>query len=321
MKHWMIAAVVMLCTATLSAADSVHAPASTWQPSEGHTQIPIWPGTPPNPIPKPAQESAQTQTGGGVTWTSVTDVSIPTMTVYSPTVANTGVAILVFPGGGYRRLAIDAEGTNVCDVLNQRGITCVLLKYRVPFSGPHNMNSCGCDVYPKFPTALQDAQRTIGLVRQHAAEWHIDPHKVGVLGFSAGGHLVANMSTHYDKRAYKPIDDADKESIRPDFGVPLYPGHLNVTDDSLLLRADIGKHITPAMPPQLLLFNEDDAVDPVEGYVSYYIGLLKAKAPVEIHSYTHGGHAFGVRKSEFAVSDWPDHLLMPWLGTIGMIPK
>ena len=162
----------------------------------------------------------------GRPWVSVGNVSRPTMTVYSPKGKNTGAAVVVFPGGGYQILAIDLEGTEVCDWLTSKGITCVLLKYRVPDvegtypkSGP----------YPESPMALEDAQRTVGLVRFHAAEWHIDPHKIGVLGFSAGGHLVAAMSTHFEKRLYPAVDAADKESCRPDFAVAIYPGHLSLS--------------------------------------------------------------------------------------------
>jgi len=139
------------------------------------------------------------------------------MTVYSPTGKNTGAAVVVFPGGGYEIMAIDLEGTEVCDWLTSKGITCVLLKYLVPGHGL----SWESGPYPKSPIALEDAQRTVGLVRFHAAEWHIDPHKVGVLGFSAGGHLVAAISTHFAQRLYPPVDAADKESCRPDFAVAL----------------------------------------------------------------------------------------------------
>ena len=129
---------------------------------------------------------------GGKPWVYVDKVSQPTMTVYSPQGRNTGAAVVVFPGGGYNVLAIDLEGTEVCDWLTSKGITCVLLKYRVPCVkvGP----------YRDCPTALQDAQRTVGLVRSRAAQWHIDPRKIGVLGFSAGGHMVAAISTHFEKR-------------------------------------------------------------------------------------------------------------------------
>src|SRR5438309_6550822 len=147
------------------------------------------------------------------------------MTVYSPTGRNTGAAVVVFPGGGYWVLYMDLEGTEVCDWLTSKGITCVLLKYRVP--GEHLSPRSGA--YPKSPMALEDAQRTVGLVRLHAAEWHIDPHKIGVLGFSSGGHLVAAISTHFDKRLYPAVDAADKESCRPDFAVAIYPGHLSLS--------------------------------------------------------------------------------------------
>src|SRR6059036_2224436 len=162
----------------------------------------------------------------GRPWTYISNVSRPTMTVYSPQGKNTGAAVVVFPGGGYQILAIDLEGTEVCDWLAAKGITGVLLKYRVPFSGPHWDGQSKRHITPKAPMALQDAQRTLGLLRFRAAEWHIDPHKIGVLGFSAGGHLVAAMSTHFDKRLYPAVDAADKESCRPDFAVALYPGHL-----------------------------------------------------------------------------------------------
>ena len=154
---------------------------------------------------------------------SVTQVSRPTMTVYSPKVNNTGVAVVVFPGGGYQGLAIDLEGTEICDWLTSRGITAVLLKYRVP--------TPRVGTYFESPLALEDAQRTVGLVRFRAAEWHIDPHKIGVIGFSAGGHMVTAMSAHFDKRLYPAVDAADKESCRPDFAVALYPGHLWIAEE------------------------------------------------------------------------------------------
>lgn len=198
-----------------------------WQPSPGHAQIPIWPGAAPDARAVAGPEEVST-TGNdhlvaGKPWTYVRNVSRPTLTVYSPIGKNTGAAVVVFPGGGYQILAIDLEGTEVCDWLTAKGITCVLLKYRVPHSGPSWQADCKCSINPK--PALQDAQRTLGLVRLHAAEWHIDPHKVGVLGFSAGGHLVAAISNSFRERSYRPIDAADKETMRPDFAVALYPGH------------------------------------------------------------------------------------------------
>jgi len=166
--------------------------------------------------------------------------------------------------------------------------------------------------------ALEDAQRTVGLVRFHATEWHIDPHKIGVLGFSAGGHLVAAMSTHFEQRLYSAVDAADKESCRPDFAVALYPGHLWIDDKGLELNPDIRIHITSRTPPTFLLQDEDDDVDNVNDSLVYYIALKNAGVPVEMHLYAQGGHAFGLRRTKFSVTAWPQ-LVETWLGTIGII--
>ncbi len=294
-----------------------------WQPSPGHTQVPIWPGGVPDAQPARGPEvmeiSSEHELIGGKRTTAVRNVTQPTMTVYSPTGKNTGVAMVVFPGGGYSILAIDLEGTEVCDWLTAKGITCVLLKYRVPDSGPAYHDDCKCNIHPKAPTALEDAQRTVGLVRFHAAEWHIDPHKIGVLGFSAGGHMVANISTHFAQRAYTPVDVADKVSCRPDFAVAIYPGHMTEhTTKEFELNPEIP--VTTNTPPTFLLQNEDDYVDGVKQSLVYYIALKKAKVPVEMHLYAQGGHAFGLRPTKFPVSRWPE-LVEIWLGTIGMLSK
>jgi acetyl esterase/lipase len=290
-----------------------------WQPSPGHTQVPIWPGAVPDAQPVAGPEDTATVKDplvAGRPWVQVGHVSRPTMTVYAPKEKNTGAAVVVFPGGGYQILAIDLEGTEVCDWLTSRGITCVLLKYRVPGEGLYPKSG----PYPDSPMALEDAQRTVGLVRFHAAEWHIDPHKIGVLGFSAGGHMVAAMSTHFGHRLYPAVDAADKESCRPDFAVALYPGHLSIAANSFALNPDIRTHITSQTPPTFLLQNEDDHVDRVEDSLSYYAALKKAGVPVELHSYAQGGHAFGLRRTKLPVTGWPQ-LVETWLGTIGMIPE
>ncbi len=303
------------------ACGGLRAQTPAWQPSPGHTQVPIWPGTVPDaqPLAGPENETA-TVTNSLVAskpWAEVGNVLQPTMTIYSPKGTNTGVAVVIFPGGGYYALAIDLEGTEVCDWLTSRGITAVLLKYRVPLSGPHWDPQRKHHVDPKAPMALEDAQRTVGLLRSHAAEWHVHPHKIGVLGFSAGGHLVAAMNTHFDKRLYPPVDAADKESCRPDFAVALYPGHLWMEDENKFeLNPDI--HVTPGTPPTFLLQAEDDPVDDVNHSLVYYIALKKAGVPVEMHLYAQGGHAFGLRRTKFPVTGWP-HLVETWLGIIGMI--
>ncbi|WP_394845094.1 alpha/beta hydrolase [Pendulispora brunnea] len=290
--------------------------------SKGPVHVPIWPGAAPDAQPIPGPENAtSTETDplvAGRPWTEVTNVARPTMTVYPPRGKNTGTAVIVFPGGGYKALAVDLEGTEVCDWLTSRGITCVLLKYRVPYSGPYGDASCQCHITPKAPLALEDAQRTISLVRARAKEWHIDPHKIGVLGFSAGGHLVAATSTHFTQRAYGSIDVADRESCRPDFAIALYPGHL-WTEENLDLTPDIATRISRDTPPTFLVQAEDDPVDSVNHSLVYYTALKNAEVPVELHLFAHGGHAFGLRRTEHPITEWPQ-LAETWLRTIGVLP-
>ena len=215
-------------------------------------------------------------------------------------------------------LAIDLEGTEVCDWLAARGVTCVLLKYRVP-SLPY-VWQCQCRPRNKSIStpSLQDAQRAVRLVRARAAQWRIDPRKVGVIGFSAGGYLVAEVSTHFKDRLYAPVDAADQQSSRPDFAIALYPGHLALAQNSIALNPNIESHITAETPPTFLLQNEDDHVDSIEDALSYYMGLKKAGVPVELHAYAQGGHAFGLRPSKLPVSGWPG-LVETWLRTIGVV--
>ncbi|MBT9331794.1 alpha/beta hydrolase [Paracidobacterium acidisoli] len=324
------------------ASGGLYAQTTVWQPSPGHTQIPIWPGAAPDPQPVKGPEmmepSGKSFLVAGRQVVGVSNVTQPTMTLYSPKSGNTGAAVIVFPGGGYQILAMDLEGTEVCDWLTARGIACVLLKYRVTDTGPYPKSG----PYPESPMALEDAQRTIGLVRLHAAEWHIDPHRIGVLGFSAGGHLVAAISNHFDKRLYAPVDAADQQSCRPDFAVAIYPGHLSlsaarwdarqgakkftlprpghpsITDAELALNPDL--HITRQTPPTFLLQAEDDHEDSVYDSLSYYIALERAGVAAEMHLYAHGGHAFGLRQTKFPITGWP-RLVETWLRTIGMISK
>jgi acetyl esterase/lipase len=311
----------LLCIIAAFAYTNVHAAA--WQPANGHKQIPIWPGVIPDAKsaagPEDEMKLREEKLIAERPWLEVSNVTRPTMTIYSPKGRNTGAAVIVFPGGGYRVLAIDLEGTEVCDWLTSIGVTCVLLKYRVPGSGPHWDAIRNIRVIPKVHTALQDAQRTLGLIRHHAADWKIDPDKIGVLGFSAGGHLVASISTH-PKRIYSPVDKADEESCRPDFAVALYPGHMSAN-----YRADLSKlnptiRVTSQTPPTFLLHAQDDPVDPVEFSLLYYAALKKENVPVEMHLFAHGGHAFGLRPTKFPITKWPT-LVETWLGAIGMIPE
>jgi acetyl esterase/lipase len=304
MKLWALALYLLIAHGNL------HADTMVWQPAVGHTQIPIWPGAAPDAKPMPGQE---TETHGK-TATAVRNVIQPTMTVYPPTAKNTGAAVVVFPGGGFEILAIDLEGTEVCDWLTSAGITCVLLKYRVP-SEPYDWR-CDCRPHNRMvpKQALEDAQRTMGLVRLHATEWHIDSQKIGVLGFSAGGYLVAEISTHFERRLYKPIDDADKESARPDFAIAIYPGHIATEDSKLNKNVPVSRET----PPTFLLQAEDDEVDGVRQSLVYYAALKEAGVPAEMHLYAHGGHAFGLRPTQFPITGWP-RLAETWLQTIGIV--
>ena len=284
-----------------------------WQPSAGHTQLPIWPGAVPDAGKQPIDgpEAVRTLvTKDGIRWVAALNVTQPTMTIYSPKGTNTGVAVVVLPGGGYTSLAMDLEGTEICDWLTSTGITAVLLKYRVPVNKERP--------YWESRAALQDAQRTLGLVRARAAEWHIDPRKIGVIGFSAGGHLVAATSTHFDKRTYPVVDAADKESCRPDFVISLYPGHLWYEDKPFVLNPNVP--VTTNTPPTFLVHAENDSINHVNNSLVYYIALQKAGIPVEMHLYAQGEHAFGLRRPEFPIAKWP-RLVEKWLGTIGMISE
>jgi len=286
-----------------------------WQPGPGHITLPLWPNDVPGAAAPPANVPQEVDTTtqkdnliAGKPLIRLGNVSTPTITLYKPAKANGAMpAAVVFPGGGYHILAIDLEGTEVCDWLNETGLACVLLKYRVPDSGP----------YPKSSAALQDAQRTMGLVRQHADEWGIDPKRVGVLGFSAGGHLAAALSTHFDKRLYDRVDAADDLSCRPDFAIVIYPGYLALQEQNMATNPEI----QPAAetPPTIIVQAEDDPVH-VENATNYFLQLKNAKVPAELHIYADGGHGYGLRRTALPVTAWP-LLVEKWLHTIKVMPS
>jgi acetyl esterase/lipase len=299
-RIYLLAAVAVL-TASLAAQQPA------WPPAPTHLTLPIWPGTVPDALPNPPAET-QTTSGSvaGKTATFVTNVSMPTLTLYSPKGKNTGAAVVVFPGGGYNVLAIDYEGAEVCDWLNSMGVTCLVLKYRVPRSG-----------YPRSLAALKDAQRALGIVRSHADEWHIDPKRIGVVGFSAGGHLAAMVSIHFDKRLYPLQDDADVLSCRPDFALLIYPGGLiqEHGDQSLSQAAQP----TSETPPTFIVQAEDDPMAPVENSVEYFLALKSAHVPAEMHIYAQGGHGYGLRRTALPVTTWPRTAEL-WMQTIKILP-
>jgi acetyl esterase/lipase len=300
----------------LSAFIALCAHAETWQPSPGHKQIPIWPESVPDEQPVPGPEylkkTDKAELVAGKPYLYAGNISRPTMTIYSPRKPNAGAAVVVFPGGGFQLLAIDLEGTEVCDWLTAKGITCILLKYRVP-SAPYSWQ-CDCrrDNYALSMPSLQDAQRTMRLARFHAAEWHINPHKIGVIGFSAGGYLVAEVSTNFKRALYSAVDAADRESSRPDFAVAIYPGHL-ATSNGLNPNLPVS-HETP---PTFLVQAGEDHVDSASNSLIYYAALREAGVQAEMHLYTHGGHAFGLRPTTDPITRWPT-LVDTWLATIGI---
>lgn len=294
--------VILWFAAAAVACGPLHASPASAPPRPA--QLQIWPVTPPDAQPVPGPQ------------TDVTNIVRPTMTVYSPQGKNTGVAVIVFPGGGFEGLAIKGEGTDACDWLTSKGITCVLLKYRVP-SLPYDWHcKCRPDNHVTPTLALEDAQRTMGVIRDQAAKWHVDPHKIGVLGFSAGGYLVAEISTRYEHRLYTPVDAADRVSCRPDFAVAVYPGHLRVGGRAYRLNPNVP--VTHRTPPTFLVQAENDSVDGVSQSIAYYIALKDAGVPVEMHLYAQGGHAFGLRRTNLPITRWPQRV-DEWLGTIGMI--
>jgi acetyl esterase/lipase len=275
-----------------------------------HPTLPLWPnGAPGNPPAHPAPEADTTTAKdnliAGKPLIRLGNVSNPTLTLYAPANRNTGSAVVVFPGGGYHILAMDLEGTEVCDWLNSAGIACILVKYRVPDSGP----------YPKSAAALQDAQRALGMVRSHAAEWRLDPHRIGVLGFSAGAHLAAALSTHFERRLYDSFDTADGFSCRPDFAVIVYPGYMTAGEKSLTPSPDIP--VTDQTPPSFIVQAEDDPVH-VENALAYFVALKNAKVPAELHIYAEGGHGYGLRRTALPVTAWPKSV-EAWLHAIHML--
>jgi acetyl esterase/lipase len=301
----------LFLAAILFSSSSLLAQKPAWEPAPGHLTLPVWPQSPPGAQPNAGPEidttTAKDNLIAGKPLIRLGNVSAPTLTLYSPASKNTGAAVVVFPGGAYRILAIDLEGTEVCEWLTSVGVSCVLLKYRVPDSGP----------YPKSSAALQDAQRTVGIVRSHATEWHIDPQHIGVLGFSAGAHLAAALSTHFDQRLYDPIDTADQVSCRPDFAVIIYPGYLAIAEQNFAPNPEI--HVTAKTPPSFIVQAEDDTVH-VENSTVYFLALKNAKVPAEMHLYAQGGHGYGLRRTELPVTAWPT-LVETWMETIKVLPS
>lgn len=278
------------------------------QPAAAPAPMLLWPGRAPGVQTDVDEEKDTTPPDGKATAGQYVirlgHVSKPTLTVFRPAPAqDTGAAVVVCPGGGYNILAYNLEGTEVCAWLNSIGVTGVLLKYRVPGR-----------LTEKYLAPLQDAQRALSLVRFHAKAWGIDAHRVGMLGFSAGGHLTAAASTHFDTRAYAAVDEADQASCRPDFTILIYPAYLT-TDDLTKLAPEI--KVTSQTPPAFITQTQDDTVH-VENAYFYSLALKHAKVAAELHIYPTGGHGYGLRPSDNAVSHWPQRAA-EWLAAGGWL--
>ncbi|MBV8867756.1 MAG: alpha/beta hydrolase [Acidobacteriaceae bacterium] len=236
----------------------------------------------------------------------LSNVTDPSLTIYpAPKATETGTAVVVFPGGGYRIVAMDLEGTEICQWLNSIGITAVLLKYRVP--EPADL--------PRYAEPLQDAQRAMRLVRAHAEEWRLKGDRIGVLGFSAGGHLAAVLSSNFEDHTYQRLDKADENSSRPDFALLIYPAYLSVRDEGEQLAPEV--KVVSRTQPMFIVQAEDDRPF-IGGTLLYYRVLQLAGAPAEMHIYSHGGHGYGLRPSNAPVTGWPS-LAKEWLRALGQL--
>lgn len=296
MKNIVWTTVALLAFAGAATAAAV-APTTTLANS---TVVTLWPKGAPDLEGKGGPEKATASPKGGVSVTRITNVTKPTISVRTPPKA-TGPcpAVVVCPGGGYSILAYDLEGTEVVDWLNSIGVAGVLLKYRVP---------------RQRDGAFQDAQRAVSIVRSRAKEWNIDPKRIGILGFSAGGHLAARTSTNYAKRAYKPVDAA-AASCRPDFAVLIYPAYLTGKGGALDAAA---LPITRETPSTFIAVAFGDRFTP--GALNYFAALHKAKVPSELHIFQLGGHGCGLRKTDATVTTWPARCEQ-WMRSTGLLGK
>jgi acetyl esterase/lipase len=241
----------------------------------------------------------------------VTNVSTPTLTIYKPTkVKNTGTSVVICPGGGYWNLYWELEGEEVAAWLNSLGITGIILKYRVP----RRKDEVEADP-AKRP--LQDAQRAISLIRGKAKEWDINPHRIGIVGFSAGGHLAIATATNFEKRTYKALDEIDKVSCRPDFAILAYPGYLKVKGKEELSP---GLHVPKETPPVFLVHGGGDIISEPGHSVVMYLALKRAGVSAELHIYDGATHDFGVRPVKHACATWTK-ACAEWLRVQGFLKR
>lgn len=282
-------------------------------PSRAATAEPIrlWPGPPPGDTNALPPEADLTKTNenlvAGRRLIRLGNVSEPTLQLFRPAPEkDTGAAVLVCPGGAYQILALDLEGSEVCEWLNSIGVTGALLKYRVP-------KRPGLE---KHTAALQDAQRAMGMLRSRAREFGLDPARLGVLGFSAGGHLSAALSTN-PERIYPRVDATDDVSCRPDFAVLIYPAYLSVMEKQDRVSPEL--HVSTNTPPTFLSISADDPVR-VEGALFYSLAVKQAGVPVELHVLPTGGHGYGLRRTDNPVTWWPERVA-EWMKFRGLLNR
>jgi acetyl esterase/lipase len=276
--------------------------------------VTLWPGQPPSekgPIGEEADMTKESEGKvGGRRLIRLGNVTKPILEIHRPAKdRDTGASVVIAPGGGYHILAWDLEGTEVAEWLNSIGVTGIVLKYRVP-----RRPGDPTDQPPVQP--LQDAQRALSVVRSRAKEWNLDPERIGILGFSAGGHLAANAATNWDKRAYEPVDEADKASCRPNFAVLIYPAYL-ANKEGTALNPEI--RVSKETPPTFMAHAGNDPITPVNS-IQMYLALKKAGVPAELHIYPTGGHGYGLRPTEEPVTSWPKRC-EEWLRKQGLLRK
>ncbi|NBR85942.1 MAG: alpha/beta hydrolase [Verrucomicrobia bacterium] len=264
----------------------------------------LWPAGPPTAMkPKSKATAKLIQSYGGVTATRISDVSDPTITVFRPERPN-GASIIVAPGGGFMFLSYSFEGTQLCEWLNTLGVTAVLLKYRTPTRDESEM----------FALPVQDAQRALGLVRHHAAEWKLDPKRVGLLGFSAGGNLAGHAAWDRTPRTYTQQPDLD-DPRGPDFLVFVYGGGFLDATDKTKFRA--GFSVPADAPPAFFLVAHEDKSNSIEAAM-LYLEYKRQNLSAELHIYAKGGHGFGMRKSKDPISEWPARC-GEWMQSLGLL--
>ena len=266
--------------------------------------VDVWPGTAPDEVGTIGKEEAGNTPAlirqlVEVTESTrmITNVTKPTLTIYRPSPeTDTGTAMVICPGGGYWSLYWEVEGEEVAKWLASRGITGMVLKYRVP-RRPGEV-----EIEPAR-RPLQDSQRAVSLVRSKAKEWGIHPDRIGIIGFSAGGHLAISTATEFDRRSYTGTDDVDKIDCRPNFAIAAYSGYLKARDTNELAP---GLRIPPRTPPVFLVHGSDDIISPPEHSVVMYLALRQAGVPTEMHLYASTTHDFGVRAVKRPYGVWTD---------------